>query len=300
MSSRLRWESEGRGWPQRQTSHFVDTTGVTWRVVRDGAGPTLLLLHGTGSSAHSWAGTIPELSRHFTVIAPDLPGHAFTRGRPRGGMSLHAIFQALSELMASLEAKPVIVVGHSAGAAIALEYARQLDPDLPVIGFNPALMPFPGIAARLFPAIAKLLFVNPFAPRLFARMARVPGETERFLIRATGSRIPYESVRCYRTLLGNSRHCEGALEMMATWNLPALAAALPTVRNPVLLIHSRQDSAIPLEQAREAAALLPQGALVVEEGLGHLAHEENPAMAAQHIVAFARAQGVLKQEETAT
>ena len=299
MSSRLRWESEGRDWPQREASHFVDTPGMTWRVVRAGAGPMLLLLHGTGSSAHSWAGAISELSRYFTVIAPDLPGHAFTRGRPRGGLSLRAIIQALSELVASAEAIPVMVVGHSAGAAIAVEYARQLDPDFPVIGFNPALMPFPGIAARLFPAMAKLLFVNPFAPRIFARMARVPGETERFLKRATGSHIPDESVRCYRTLLGNSRHCEGALEMMANWDLPALAAALPTVRNPVLLVHSRQDGAIPLEQVREAAALLPRGTLVVEEGHGHLAHEENPAMAVQHIIAFARLQGVLRQEETA-
>jgi magnesium chelatase accessory protein len=73
-----------------------------------------------------------------------------------------------------------LVVGHSAGAAIALQLVHDGVADhggagVPVIGFNPALMPFPGLAAQLFPSLARLLFVNPLVPRMLAGIARLPG-----------------------------------------------------------------------------------------------------------------------------
>ena len=96
---------------------------------------------------------------------------------------------------------------------------------VPVVGLSPALMPFPGLAAQLFPAMAKMLFLNPFVPSLFARMARREGETARFLYRSTNSRIDGTGLRCYETLMGSSDHCAGALAMMANWDLDALKRA---------------------------------------------------------------------------
>lgn len=293
MSARLDWAVAGRDWPQRADSSFVNTRGLTWRVVRSGQGPALLLLHGTGASAHSWRGLTPLLAGDFTVIAPDLPGHGFTSGRPAHGPSLPGMAQAVGDLLAELQVVPSLVVGHSAGAAIALQLARDGRLAAPIIGFNPAIAPFPGAAARLFPAFAKILFVNPFVPRIFARMARVPGEAERFLVRSTGSRIDAEGQRCYRLLLGNSHHCEGALEMMANWDLAALAAILPAVTNPVLLVHSRGDIAIPAAPIERACALLDNGELVLTDKLGHLAHEEDPTAAANRIRDFAARHAIL-------
>lgn len=290
--SALDWSRDGRNWPQNEDSRFVATPGLKWRVIQSGDGPSVLLLHGTGASAHSWRGMIPLLRTEFTVIAPDLPGHAFTRGRPSGGLSLAGITGALQAVLAQLQCEPALIVGHSAGAAIALNLANRIRPDLPVVGFAPALMPFPGLAARLFPALAKMLFVNPLVPRIFAAMARAPGEAERFLIRSTGSHIDAEGVRCYARLLGNSRHCEGALGMMASWDLATLAARLPTVESPTLLIHGANDTAIPRASVEHACALLPNCKLDIADGLGHLAHEEEPAEAAERIRAFAHAHAI--------
>ena len=139
-----------------------------------------------------------------------------------------------------------------------------------------ALLPFPGLAARLFPALARMLFVNPFAPHLFARMARVQGETARFLARSTGSRIDAEGVRYYERLFATSGHCAGAITMMADWDLEALARDLPRLTTPLLLVHGERDTAIPIATAREAAAMVGDGRLEPLAGLGHLAHEERP------------------------
>jgi len=198
-----------------------------------------------------------------------------------------AVARAVGGLLRAMEVAPVAVVGHSAGAAI---MARMvLDghaAPTSLVGLDAALLPFPGLAARLFPALARVLFVNPFAPHLFARMARVRGETARFLVRSTGSRIDAAGVRAYEALLVTSGHCAGALAMMASWDLAALVRDLPRLATPLLLLHGDRDAAIPIGSAREAAALVGDGRLVPLPGLGHLAHEERPADVATLIHAF--------------
>ncbi|WP_120077890.1 alpha/beta fold hydrolase BchO [Aurantiacibacter odishensis] len=295
MSGPLDWEREGRVFPHREASRFVKAGSLTWHVQQMGSGPTLLLLHGTGASAHSWRDVMPLLAKDFTVIAPDLPGHGFTEGRVPGGPSLPAVAREVARLLDQLETSPSLVVGHSAGAAIAIQLALE-GSAAPVVGLSPAIMPFPGLAARLFPAMAKVLFVNPFVPRIFAHMARQSGETGRFLYRATSSRIDAAGVHCYEVLLGNSRHCEGALALMANWDLEALAERFSEVTVPVHLLHGSRDSAVPLSSVKEACRALPRCDVEELAGLGHLAHEERPEDAVRRIRRFAARHAIVAPE----
>lgn len=279
MSAAPRWDVEGRDWPNRADSRFVDTGRLRWHVQLMGPphAPVLLLLHGTGAATHSWRALAPLLATEFRVVAPDLPGHGFTTGRPVGGLAMPAMARATGDLMRALALDPAAIVGHSAGAAIAIRMA--LDGHAApraIIGLDAALLPFPGLAAVLFPSLARLLFVNPLAPHLFARMARIPGETARFLARSTGSRIDAEGITCYERLFATAGHCAGAITMMADWDLAALARDLPRLTIPLRLLHGDADAAIPLANARQAAAMVGDGQLVALPGLGHLAHEEKP------------------------
>ena len=296
MSGRLRWDKDGRNWPHREASDFVESGGLTWHVQQMGPEkrpqtvqpPVLLLLHGTGGASHSWRDMMPALAEHFTVIVPDLPGHAFTSARPPKGMTLEGISASLTSLLDTLGVTPAIIAGHSAGVAIALQYVLDTGAKTPVVGFNPALMPFPGLAAKLFPAMAKVLFVNPLVPRIFARIVSIPGEAERFLRRATGSKIDAAGMACYAKLLGNSRHCEAGLSMMANWDLEGLKQRLPNVAVPVLLAHWRGDIAVPGSSVEEAAKLIEGCDLRILPQLGHLAHEEDPQAAVAMIIEFAQ------------
>lgn len=288
MSHAPRWEREGRDWPNRAHSRFVARGPIRWHVQIMGAGPALLLLHGTGAATHSWRALTPLLAAHFTVVAPDLPGHGFTAGRPRGGLAMPAMARAIGDLMQALEIAPEIVVGHSAGAAIAIRMALDgLAAPKAIVGLDAALLPFPGLGAILFPSLARLLFVNPFAPHLFARLARMPGETGRFLARSTGSRIDPAGVAFYERLFSTAGHCAGAIGMMADWDLDALERELAHLRTPLLLLHGDADAAVPLSSARAAAARVGDGRLVSLPGLGHLAHEERPDEVAAIILSFA-------------
>ena len=284
--STLDWHREGLIWPHREASAFITIGNKRWHVQTMGSGPPLLLLHGTGASVHSWRGLMPLLAETHTVIAPDLPRHAFTTGHDAYAMSLPAMAGEIAALMKALEVEPAAIIGHSAGAAVALQLALDHGYRGPIIGLNAALRPFPGALAQIFPAVAKALFVNPLVPRIFTGSIDLVGGAERFLWRSTHSRIDREGLACYRTLLKHPGHAGGALAMMANWDLPALRTRMGEARNPVLLVHGTNDPAIPPDWARDAQSWLPDARLELLPGLGHLAHEEAPEAAQAQIAAF--------------
>ena len=284
--SRLDWNREGLIWPHREASEFVRVGRANWHVQRMGSGLPLLLLHGTGASVHSWRGLMPLLAQNYTVIAPDLPRHAFTTGHDAYAMSLPAMAGEIAGLLKALNVEPAAIIGHSAGAALALQLALDHDYAGPIVGLNAALRPFPGPFAQIFPAVAKALFINPLVPRIFANTVDLTGGAGRFLWRSTHSRIEPAGLACYRTLLKHADHAGGALAMMANWDLPGLRERMGAVRNPVLLVHGGNDPAIPPDWARDAQGWLADARLDVLPGLGHLAHEEAPETVAAQIAPF--------------
>lgn len=293
MARPLVWDIDGRDWPHRDSSFFVEAAGLCWHVQRFDApaagAPLALLLHGTGASTHSWRGLVPLLREQgLAVLAMDLPGHAFT-GLPPGGtrstqLSLPGMADAVGVLLRKLEARPALVIGHSAGAALAVQMVLDgmIAPSV-LAGINAALVPLRGLPRHVFSPLAKLMAATPVVPMLFSWRAADPAVLGR-LIDSTGSRLDARGLDLYARLVQNPDHAAGALGMMAQWDLPALAKRLPALRTPLHLLAASGDRTVPPHDARRAAALLATEARrpVLElHGLGHLAHEENPSLVAQ-------------------
>ena len=288
LTSALDWRVDGVDWPHREASRFVEAGGVRWHVQQMGQGPSLLLLHGTGASTHSWRHLVPLLSPHFSLIVPDLPGHAFSSRPPADGMSLTGMARALAALLAKLEARPVLAVGHSAGAAIALRMSLDglLNPAA-IVAINGALVPFGGLPGRVFAPVARVLAAQAWVPQVFARRAARPAVLER-LIEATGSTLDAEGMALYGRLVRSPGHAAGALAMMANWDLASLQRDLPRLRQPLHLLVGGNDRTVSPRQAEQTRALLQGTTLRVFPGLGHLAHEEQPALLAEPVLALGR------------
>jgi magnesium chelatase accessory protein len=293
MSDRLNWDKDGASWPNRQHSQMINAGGLRWHVQVMGQGPVLLLLHGTGASSHSWRDLMPELAKRFTLVVPDLPGHGFTAMPTGDGLSLLGMARLLGALLVELDMHPKIIVGHSAGVAIALRMTLDglAAPEF-VISINGALLPFGGVAAQLFPGIARLLVINPFVAGLMAWRGGDLAAVTR-LLEGTGSKINPEGLDLYRTLFGNRGHVDATLRMMANWDLNALQRDLGKVKTPVLLLAAERDKAVTPETTREIRTKLPDARFRLLPGLGHLAHEERPADMTSLIVEVAVAAGVV-------
>ncbi|WP_439574779.1 alpha/beta fold hydrolase BchO [Phreatobacter sp.] len=284
MSKGLSWRRDGVNWPGREHSRFLTAGGIGWHVQISGAGPVALLLHGTGSSTHSWRRLAPLLAKRLTLVAPDLPGHAFTQTLKSTDLSLQGMATAVSALLAALNVRPELVIGHSAGAAIGVHLARKghVAPR-GIVSINGALRPLSGFASRVFPPVARLLALLPIVPNMFAWRARDAAVIDD-LLRQTGSTIPDEDRARYQLLATTPGHIASALSMMASWDLEALEKSLSRLSVPVLLVAGAKDGMVPASDAAPVARKLPAGEVVRLKGLGHLAHEEQPERIASVIL----------------
>jgi magnesium chelatase accessory protein len=286
MTAGLRFDSDGKDWPNRETSLFIKADGLHWHVQRMGSGRPLLLIHGTGASSHSWRDVMPRLASDFDVIAPDLPGHGFTRGATRAQLSLPGMAKALHALLQAMNVMPQIAVGHSAGAVILLAMTdRNLISPQYLISFNGAFFPIAGPVGHLFSPLAKLLASFGALTGLFSHF--VDRKSVERLLASTGSQIDSRGVALYERLFSDEAHLSGTLTMMAEWDLRDCPAMLKRLTTPIVFVKGLRDKTIPPHTADDAAALAKQSRVIALPDLGHLAHEEHPAEAATLIVQIA-------------
>jgi putative magnesium chelatase accessory protein len=286
----LDWNTDGSSWPNHAASRFIDAAGLRWHVQQFGAGPVLLLLHGTGASTHSWRDFAPLLAGRFHVIAPDLPGHAFTSSPGAAGLSMPAMARAVAALLRALGERPHWIVGHSAGAAVAARMTLDgLVAPQGIVSLNGALLPLGGMRHPSLGGLTRWLATGEWLPGLFARRAAVdPAVVERMLAQ-TGSRLDERGRELYRRLVVSPPHARAALSMMAMWDPRVLERDLPQLASRLELVVGSEDRMILPGEAVRVRALVPAARIHALPGLGHLAHEERPAEVAALVSALVAA-----------
>lgn len=272
-------------WPNAAWSKKIYCAPHRWHLQRAGTGPIALILHGAGGSTHSMAALFDHMSRTHDAVAVDLPGHGYTQLGARHRSGLEPMAQDLATLCQQEGWAPALIIGHSAGAAVALDLSQRMTPTPQVIGINAALSQFSGIAGALFPALAKALAAMPFTATLFSGIA---GNAERVqaLIRGTGSSLTERQLSYYTRLVADRDHVDGALLMMSQWALDPLLSRFETVTARALLITGAEDRTVPPEVSAQAVQRLPHAEHVQIAGLGHLMHEEAPDQVACEIERF--------------
>jgi magnesium chelatase accessory protein len=261
--------------------HVVAADGLRWRVVEAGEGDTILLLHGTGASSHSWRGVMSLLASTHHVVAIDLPGHGGTAITSSRDYALDRMGRGVFALLDVLKCSPALVAGHSAGAAILTWMCAQKPFTKTFISFNGAFYPFAGPFAALFSPIAKLMAINPFLPRILSGVASV--STVERLLRDTGSNLSPAAIQDYYQLFKQPRHIAGALGMMAAWDLRDVEMWLARIEAECIFVAGSNDKTVPRATADRAAARCRKAKVLHVKGFGHLLHEEAPERAADII-----------------
>ncbi len=255
--------------------------GLDWHVQLGGSGPLLVLLHGTGSSAHSWAEVVPALWPLATVLAVDLPGHGFTVGATPAQLTLPQMASELDALLKALQlAAPRMAVGHSAGAALALRWAMAgVLPPQQIVGFNPSLVPPPALYTQLLAPVVSPLATSSWMAAGLSRLA-ARGHLVNSMLTSTRSAVPEAQRQRYATLFSQPSHVQGAMGFMAAADLPAINAAGSQLSQPLTFVVGIQDAWVPEHRLRPVlAASFPQATVERWPG-GHVLHEEQPAQAA--------------------
>lgn len=249
---------------------------------RTGTGPVLLLVHGMAGSSATWQPVIDELADHFTVVAPDLPGHGRS-DKPRGDYSLGAYASFLRDLLHELDCGPATVVGQSLGGGITMQFAYQY-PELcqrlvlvgsgglgdEVSGLLRALT-LPGVEYVLPAAFVPVIgdAVNG-AARLVAKFGLRPSPELVQMWLAYSSLADGETRTAFLHTLRSVVDHRGQ-------RVSALDKLYLAEQIPALIIWGDNDRIIPVQHAYDAHEAIPGSRLEVFEGCGHFVHAEEPA-----------------------
>ncbi|GII78961.1 hypothetical protein Sru01_39430 [Sphaerisporangium rufum] len=129
----------------------VQVGDVAINYVRGGRGPTLVLLHGYPQTWYTWREILPDLAKHYTVIAPDLRG-AGKSDAPAGGYDKKTLAADLHGLLTTLGLRRHIrLVGHDIGTMVAYAYAAAHPGDVAKLVLSEA--PIPDKTLYTFPSL---------------------------------------------------------------------------------------------------------------------------------------------------
>ena len=274
-------------WSHRNLSESILVEGIEWHVqISRHANPNakiILLTHGAGSSAHSWEDILPSLAKHYTVIAPDLPGHGFTLGAKQDQLSTEEVANEIYALLQEIKLLPHILIGHSAGGNVCLDLANS--PALPlelVIALNPALVAPPNAYKMFLEPLINPIANSSFMSHFLASTFKMTGSIDQILDSTNSALTPAQRNR-YKSLFNESSHIHGALGFVSAIDIPLLLQNSHEIRCPITFVATKQDAWIQMQAVTAVMKESYQHAhIVIEEG-GHLFHEEKPGQALEII-----------------
>ena len=254
---------------------------------REGAGPPIILIHGLAGSMFDWADLLPALvAAGYTVHTLDLLGHGRSF-QPKELDQYHVdrVFEHLKGWIDSLELdRPAILVGHSLGGYLALEYALAFPQKVRALVLADAFYTLDQLSLLL-----RLHYKRPvinlglisYAPEWLIRIAI---ELGRIVIR-NGYSAPRSKSGRAQTANDYKRASPGIYNIPSTAH--DLTPGLSRIQAPTLVIWGAHDKSLSPESFITLAAALPNAQTVTLDA-GHVAHQSHAAEFNEHVLEFLR------------
>ena len=266
-----------RGWRIRYTYIADKTPG----------GPDetpLLLLHGAGSSLEQWRENLTAFAEQRPVYALDLLGFGGSQKVPVA-LNTDLWVAQVAAFWQTFLGQPVILMGHSLGASVALQVATS-HPDqvarLVMLTLPAARQEIGGAAARVG-AVVEGWFASPLLVRSLFKLVSRPG-----LIRSVLRKLYQNPDRVDQALLdgfvrptqerGAARTFCYLVKSRTSDNFsPMTQDLIPLVQVPTLLVWGKGDRVIPITWGQYVNTLSAQLTFVEVEDAGHFFYDENAA-----------------------
>lgn len=259
---------------------FAEVNGWKIRYHRSGQGPVLVLLHGLGANLFCWRYLTPLLNKHFTVIAPDLPGFGQSSSLAGADYGLDDQVPRLIAFLDQLQIQEFAVVGNSMGGNIAL-WLALLHPKR----VKGCVVIAPATSRKLLRlSVSQMAWLAQPLSLLLTRQAM--GWAHR---RTVSKKDLVDANRIEETFRTYGRNGEAVRSfLLATEAIrdPRLPDALKGIQVPVLILWGSKDALVMRQVIDDLESVLGAAESHVHMGGGHHLQEDEPEWVADKILAF--------------
>ncbi len=267
----------------RSPADMTEVAGARLHVRDDGPrdSQAVLMVHGFGSSLHTWEAWAQALQNDYRVIRLDLPGSALSPPDPNGDYTDARSIALLIALMDQRGIERASLIGNSIGGRIAWSFAAQ-HPDRTdkLILISPDGFASPGFEYGKAPEASPVFgLMRYMLPKAVLRMNLEPSYGD-------ASALKRETVDRYHDLMLAPGSRAALLERMAQTVLTPPEPLLQRIEAPVLLLWGAKDALIPLSNAADYTKNLRNSRLVSFPALGHVPQEEAPMESLAPVRAF--------------
>ncbi|MDO9640639.1 MULTISPECIES: alpha/beta fold hydrolase [Pseudomonadota] len=240
-----------------------------------GHGAPVLLVHGLGSSTRDWEYQIPELARHYRVIALDVRGHGRS-DKPRERYSIQGFAEDVAALIEHLQLPQVHLVGISMGGMIGFQLGvdrPELLKSLCIVNSGPevkAKSPRDYIEIAKRWSLSRLLSLDTIAKALGKLLFPKPEQAE--LRQKILARWPQNNKRAYLA----------SLDAIIGWGV---REHLARISCPTLVVTADRDYT-PVAQKQAYVDEMPNARLLVIEDSRHATPLDQPEHFNSSLLAF--------------
>lgn len=244
-----------------------------------GVGRPVLLIHGFGTSTHTWRHIMPELVRDHRVIAVDLKGFGQSDKPFDERYSVSDQAELVAQLIEDLDLRDLTVIGHSYGGGIALLLALEVNQQLDNRISKLVLLDTIAYPQNI-PVFFQMLS-TPFVSHLGVRMVP-PNAQVRVALRIAyhdNSKIDDSEVEVYaaplKTAAGKHAIIHSARQIVPE-DIEQISERYKSITLPTLILWCDHDRIVPLDVGLKLRRTLPNSTLRIVDDCGHMPQEEQP------------------------
>jgi non-heme chloroperoxidase len=284
---------------------FAADDGVRLHYQIHGAGKPVVLIHGLTASSLFFRKQIPELAKHFQVIAPDLRGHGESETRS-DHLTLLRLAQDLKGLLDGLNIAQVSLIGWSMGAHVIFEYIKNYSCNMidkiVIIDMTPKLLAsddwhygLPGVFSRkpgdfgqadnLYLLSIMLNDWEAYSKVVAQRILSKSLYNEKMEFNATAD---FKGKGDLPWLYEEARKNKATV-IAAFWIAMAMQDYRPLLKNitvPCLLTYGKESNYYPPENCDYMQKQIPDARVIPFEGCGHALHIQDPELFNNAVLAF--------------
>ncbi len=267
----------------RSPADYLDVDGLRLHVRESGSpnAPAVILIHGFGSSLHTWESWATGLSDNYRVIRYDLPGFGLTGADPTGDYSEERGMHVLAALMDKLSVRRASLIGNSIGGRLVWQFAaRYPDRVDKLVLISPDGFASPGYEYGKAPEVPLMARMMKYVlPRTFLKANLAPAYAE-------PRRLTDATVNRYYDLMLAPGVRGAMIARMEQTRLEPPEPMLAAIKAPTLLLWGQQDHLIPVSNSADYVKAMPDATLVILPNLGHVPQEEDPSSSLSPVRAF--------------